>query len=250
MGEFWCFFILTSYGGNFLNWVFLKRVSLYLGTSLTDHNSIHEKIKSRLKSGNACYHLVQNLLSSTLLSKSMKIEIIHNCCFVWYGCETGSLTLKEEHRLRVLYWSYRVHTYSTWCVSITNSYTQFNNNWHSSLYLSQHVSTDHSIILRGYLLQKHKNTFKNFKSLKNTQHSSSVVHKHYFHITCTYGQLNNCVVFLRLLKFLKVFLCFWNKHPLMMILWCVETYQDKKRLECQLLLNCAYDLVIHTCEVE
>jgi len=42
----------------------------HLGTTLTNQNSIQEKIKSRLKSGNACYHLVQNLLSSSLLSKN------------------------------------------------------------------------------------------------------------------------------------------------------------------------------------
>jgi len=35
----------------------------YLGTTLTDQKSIQEEIKSGLKSGNACYHLVQNLLS-------------------------------------------------------------------------------------------------------------------------------------------------------------------------------------------
>jgi hypothetical protein len=38
----------------------------YLGTTLTNQNSIQEEIKSRLKSGNACYHSVQNLLSSSL----------------------------------------------------------------------------------------------------------------------------------------------------------------------------------------
>ena len=35
----------------------------YLGTTLTNQNSIQEEIKSRLKSGNACYQLVQHLLS-------------------------------------------------------------------------------------------------------------------------------------------------------------------------------------------
>jgi hypothetical protein len=40
----------------------------YLGTMLTDQNSIPEEIKSRLKLGNACCHSVQNLLSSRLLS--------------------------------------------------------------------------------------------------------------------------------------------------------------------------------------
>jgi hypothetical protein len=44
-----------------------------LGTTLTNQTFIREEIKSRLKSGNACYHSVQNLLSSTLLSKNIKI---------------------------------------------------------------------------------------------------------------------------------------------------------------------------------
>jgi len=47
----------------------------YLGTTLTNQNSIAEEIKSRSRSGNACYHSVQNLLSSSLLSKNLKIEI-------------------------------------------------------------------------------------------------------------------------------------------------------------------------------
>ena len=46
-----------------------------LGTALINQNSIQEEIKSRLKSGNACCHLVQNLLSSSLLSKNLKIKI-------------------------------------------------------------------------------------------------------------------------------------------------------------------------------
>ena len=41
----------------------------YLGTTLTNRNSIHGEIKSRLTLGNACYHSVQHLLSSSLLSK-------------------------------------------------------------------------------------------------------------------------------------------------------------------------------------
>ena len=45
----------------------------YFGTTLTNQNSIQEEIKSRLKLGNACYYSVQNLLSSSLLSKKLKI---------------------------------------------------------------------------------------------------------------------------------------------------------------------------------
>ena len=52
-----------------------------------------------MKSGNACFHSVQNLLSSSLLSKSLKIKIVFPV--VLYGCETWSLTLREERRLRV-----------------------------------------------------------------------------------------------------------------------------------------------------
>src|SRR5215469_7229982 len=75
----------------------------YLGTILTNQNSIQEEIKSRLKSGNACFYSVQNLLSSSLLSKTLKIKIYRTIILpvVLYGCETWSLTLREELRLRV-----------------------------------------------------------------------------------------------------------------------------------------------------
>jgi len=75
----------------------------YLGTTLTDQNSVPEEIKSKLKLGNACYHSVQNLLSSMLLSKNLKIEIYRTIILavVLYGCETWSLTLREERKLRV-----------------------------------------------------------------------------------------------------------------------------------------------------
>jgi len=68
----------------------------YLGTTLTDQNSIQEEIKSRLKLGNACYYLVQNLLSSSLLSKTSKIKIYRTIILpvVLYGFETWSLTLR------------------------------------------------------------------------------------------------------------------------------------------------------------
>ena len=40
-----------------------------LGTKLSNQNSIQEEIKSRFKSGNVCYHSVQNLLSSVCYVK-------------------------------------------------------------------------------------------------------------------------------------------------------------------------------------
>jgi len=75
----------------------------YLGTTSTNQNSIQEEIKSRLKSGNACYHSVQNLLSSSLLPKNLKIKIYRTIILhvVLYGCETWLLILREERRLRV-----------------------------------------------------------------------------------------------------------------------------------------------------
>jgi hypothetical protein len=62
----------------------------YLGTTLTNQNSILEEIKSRLKSRNAFYHSVQNLLSSSVLSKNLKIKIHRTIILpvALYGCET------------------------------------------------------------------------------------------------------------------------------------------------------------------
>ena len=60
-------------------------------------------IKRRLKLGNACYYSVQNLLPFRLLSKNLKIKIKRTIILpvVLYGCETWSLKLREERRLRV-----------------------------------------------------------------------------------------------------------------------------------------------------
>jgi hypothetical protein len=75
----------------------------YQGTTLTDQNCIHEEIKSGLNSGNACYHSVQSLLSSRLLSRNVKVKIYKTIILsvVLYGCVTWSVTLREENRLRV-----------------------------------------------------------------------------------------------------------------------------------------------------
>jgi len=56
-----------------------------------------------MRSGNASYHSVQNLLSSRLLSKNVKIKIYRTIILpvASYGCETWSLTLTEERKLRV-----------------------------------------------------------------------------------------------------------------------------------------------------
>ena len=71
--------------------------------ALGNQNSIREEIRSRLKSENACYYSVQNILSSSLLPENIKIKIYRTIIlpFVLYGCETWSLSLREERRLRV-----------------------------------------------------------------------------------------------------------------------------------------------------
>jgi hypothetical protein len=75
-----------------------------LGITIADHNSIQEEIKSRLKSGNVCSQSLQNLLSSSLISKDIKIKIYRTTILplVMCGCETWSLTLRKERRLRGL----------------------------------------------------------------------------------------------------------------------------------------------------
>jgi hypothetical protein len=74
-----------------------------LETTLKNPNYMQEEIKSSLKSGNSCCRSVQNLLSSSLLSKTAKIKIYSSIILLvcLYGCETWSLTLREERRLRV-----------------------------------------------------------------------------------------------------------------------------------------------------
>ena len=53
--------------------------------------------------GNACYYSLEKILSSRLLSKKLKVKAYKTIILlvVLYGCETWSLTLREEHRLRV-----------------------------------------------------------------------------------------------------------------------------------------------------
>jgi hypothetical protein len=75
----------------------------YMGTTLTDQNCMHKEIKSRLNLRNACYHSVQSLLPSRLLSRNVKVKSIQTIILqaILYECETWSLTLREGLRLRV-----------------------------------------------------------------------------------------------------------------------------------------------------
>jgi ribosomal protein S2 len=62
----------------------------YLGTTITNKNLIQEEIKRRMNTGNDCYHSVQNILSSHLLYKKIKIRIYKTIILpvVLYVCET------------------------------------------------------------------------------------------------------------------------------------------------------------------
>ena len=75
----------------------------YLRVTVTNMNDIHKEIKRRINMGNECYYSREKILSFHLLSKKLKVNVYKTIILpvVLYGCETWSLTLRKEHRLRV-----------------------------------------------------------------------------------------------------------------------------------------------------
>jgi hypothetical protein len=72
-----------------------------MGTTVTNQHFIHEEMMSRLNSGNARYRSVPNLLSIHLLCRNLQIKTHKTMSLcILYGCETWSVALREEHRLR------------------------------------------------------------------------------------------------------------------------------------------------------
>ena len=71
----------------------------YLEITLKNQSYIHNEIKSRMNSTNACYHAAQNILSSTSLSKNVRLKIYRTIYLsvVLCGCEIWSFILREEH---------------------------------------------------------------------------------------------------------------------------------------------------------
>jgi len=108
----------------------------YLGTTLTNQNYMQEEINSRLKLGNACYYSAQNLLSSSLLSKKLKIKIYRTIILlvVLYGCETWSLILREERRLRVFENRVLMSVFGPKRVEVTGEWRKLHNEELSDLY--------------------------------------------------------------------------------------------------------------------
>jgi hypothetical protein len=66
----------------------------YLGAIVTYQNYIQEKIKSRLKLGSACFHSVQKLLPSSLLSKNINIKIYRTIIRLLFSM---GVTLDRSH---------------------------------------------------------------------------------------------------------------------------------------------------------
>ena len=113
----------------------------YLGTNLTNQNSIPKEIRSRLRSGNACYHSVQNLLSSRFLSKNLKIKIYRTIILpvVLYGCETWALTLREGRKLRVFENMVLRRIFGPRRDEVTGEWRRFHNEELNDLYSSPNI---------------------------------------------------------------------------------------------------------------
>jgi hypothetical protein len=71
-------------------------------SNLKDSKFYQDEIKSSLKSGNASYYSEQKILSSSLLSKNIKIKIYRTIILpvVLYGCEIWSLTLWKQYKVK------------------------------------------------------------------------------------------------------------------------------------------------------
>jgi hypothetical protein len=110
----------------------------YLGTMLTDQNCMNEEINSRLNSGNASYHLIESLFSSHLLLRNIKVEVYKTIIvpFVLYGCDTSSLILRQEHRLRVFENSFVRRIFLPQRDDVTGEWRKLHNEEHHDLYLS------------------------------------------------------------------------------------------------------------------
>jgi hypothetical protein len=113
----------------------------YLGTTLTNQNCMYEEIKRRLNSGNACYHSVQSFLSSRLLSRYVKVKIYETIVLpvILYGCETWSVTLREEHRLRVFEYRVLRRIFGHKSDQVTEEWTKLRSAWLRNLYSSPHI---------------------------------------------------------------------------------------------------------------
>jgi hypothetical protein len=75
----------------------------YLGSQLNQTNSTNCEIQARIISGNRCYYSCGALMQSRALNRSLKLKIYTTLIrpVVTYGCETWSLTSRNEQQLRI-----------------------------------------------------------------------------------------------------------------------------------------------------
>jgi hypothetical protein len=75
----------------------------YLGSFITNNNKISSEISHRINMGNTCYYGLRNILRSKLLKEDIKFKIYKTLIrpVVLYGCESWTLTTKEEERLKI-----------------------------------------------------------------------------------------------------------------------------------------------------
>jgi hypothetical protein len=113
----------------------------YMGTTLADQNCMHEEIKSRLNSGNACCHSVHSLLPSRLFSRNVKVKMRKTTILsvLSYGCETWSLTLMVELNLRVFENGVLMGIFGPKRDEVTGEWRKLHNGELHNLYLSRDI---------------------------------------------------------------------------------------------------------------
>jgi hypothetical protein len=75
----------------------------YLGSQFNQINSTSSEIKARILSGNRCYYAYRKLMKSRALNRSSKLKIYESLIrpIVTYGCESWTLTNRDEQYLRI-----------------------------------------------------------------------------------------------------------------------------------------------------
>jgi len=113
----------------------------YLGKTQKNKNYVKEETKNSLKSGNACCQSVQNLVSSSLILKIINIKTYRTVVLpvVLYGCETWSLTLREERRMRMIENRVLRRTFGPMRDEITGEWRKLHTEEPNDLYSSRNI---------------------------------------------------------------------------------------------------------------